>query len=96
MAERMESPFGSALKRSASSPPSPVLDLPPMRFMAMASVVCASQEMEPKDMAPVENRLTMADVGSTSSSGTGSPAGLISNRPRRFFSLVSWVLILAV
>ena len=37
--ERMESPFGSALKRSASSPPSPVLDLPPMRFIAMASVV---------------------------------------------------------
>ena len=42
MAERMESPFGSGLKRSDSSPPSPVLDFPPMRFIAMASVVCAS------------------------------------------------------
>ena len=27
-----------------------------MRFMAMASVVCASQEIEPKDMAPVAKR----------------------------------------
>ena len=30
------------LKRTGSSPPSPVLLLPPMRFMAMASVSCAS------------------------------------------------------
>ena len=29
-----------------------------MRFMAMASVVCASRLIEPKDMAPVEKRLT--------------------------------------
>jgi hypothetical protein len=48
IAERIESPFGSGLKRSASSPPSPVFDLPPMRFMAIASVVCASREIEPK------------------------------------------------
>ncbi len=47
MAERIESPFGSGLKRSVSSPPSPVFDLPPIRFMAMASVVCASREMDP-------------------------------------------------
>src|SRR6516164_10161408 len=47
IAERIESPFGKGLKRSASSPPSPVLDLPPMRFMAMASVVCASREIDP-------------------------------------------------
>src|SRR6266436_5764226 len=48
IAERMLSPFGSGLKRSDSSPPSPVLDLPPIRFMAIASVVCASREIEPK------------------------------------------------
>ena len=48
IAERMLSPFGSGLKRSASSPPSPVFDLPPIRFMAIASVVCASREIEPK------------------------------------------------
>ena len=35
-----------AAKR-VSSPPSPVLEKPPMRFRAMASVACASMEMEP-------------------------------------------------
>ena len=33
--------------RSASSPPSPVLDLPPSRFIAIASVSCASWLIEP-------------------------------------------------
>ena len=47
IAERMELPLGSGLKRSVSSPPSPVFDLPPIRFMAMASVVCASRLIEP-------------------------------------------------
>jgi hypothetical protein len=71
-----ESPLASGLKRSSSSPPSPVLDLPPMRFMAMASVSCASLLMEPNDMAPVAKRLTISLAGSTSSSGTGSSAYL--------------------
>src|SRR5919108_1664854 len=56
-------------RRSGSSPPSPVLDLPPSWFMAMARVSCASLEMEPYDMAPVENRLTISLTGSTSSIG---------------------------
>ncbi len=42
-----------------------------MRFMAMASVSCASLEMEPNDMAPVAKRLTISLAGSTSSSGIG-------------------------
>ena len=42
-----QSPLASGVKRSGSSPPSPVLLLPPMRFMAMASVSCASLLMEP-------------------------------------------------
>ena len=42
IAERSESPFGSGRKRADSSPPSPVFDLPPMRFIAMARFVCAS------------------------------------------------------
>ena len=46
-AERRRSPFSSATKRSGSSPPSPVFDLPPRRFMAMASVSWASAEIEP-------------------------------------------------
>ena len=39
-----------------------------MRFMATASVACASVEMEPSDIAPVEKRLTISEAGSTSSS----------------------------
>src|ERR1022692_3591845 len=58
MALRRQSPLGSRWKRASSSPPSPVLDLPPMRFMAMARVSWASLEIEPKDMAPVAKRLT--------------------------------------
>ena len=84
--ERMELPFGSGLKRSDSSPPSPVFERPPIRFMAMASVVCASREIEPNDMAPVAKRRTIVFAGSTSSIGTArrpsSAAVLIRNRPR--------------
>src|SRR3982751_3879265 len=61
-ADRRRSPFGSGVKRSASSPPSPVFDLPPMRFIAMASVWCASVDMEPRDIAPVEKRYTILEA----------------------------------
>ena len=40
-----------------------------MRFIATASVSCASREIEPSDIAPVEKRLTISAAGSTSSSG---------------------------
>src|SRR5688572_2624264 len=50
-------------RRSASSPPSPVLDLAPSRFIAMARVSCASWLIDPYDIAPVENRLTMDSTG---------------------------------
>jgi hypothetical protein len=43
-----------------SSPPSPVFDFPPRRFIAMAIVSCASGLIEPKDMAPVLNRFTIS------------------------------------
>jgi hypothetical protein len=86
IALRIESPFGIRLYRSDSSPPSPVFDLPPIRFIAIASVVWASREIEPYDIAPVENRLTIETAGSTSSSGTGvrpsSSAALMRKRPR--------------
>src|SRR5205085_259913 len=74
MADRFESPLTSGTNRSGSSPPSPVLLLPPRRFMAMASVSWASAEIEPKLIAPVQNRLTMSLAGSTSDNGTGGPA----------------------
>src|SRR3954468_16390874 len=56
IALRRESPVGSATYRAGSSPPSPVFDLPPMRFIAMASVSCASWLIDPYDIAPVEKR----------------------------------------
>ena len=45
-----------------------------MRFMAMASVSCASLLIEPNDIAPVVKRFTISVAGSTSSSGTGLSA----------------------
>ncbi len=75
--------------RSGSSPPSPVLDLPPSRFIAMASVSCASIEMDPYDIAPVEKRLTISETGSTSSIGIGLPPRSL-NRPRRVISRSAW------
>ena len=57
-----------------------------MRFIATASVEWASREMEPKLIAPVAKRRTMAAAGSTSSSGTGaspiSAAMRMRNSPR--------------
>jgi len=59
-----------------------VLLRPPSRFIAMASVSCASFEIDPYDIAPVANRFTISFAGSTSSSGMGVSAHLKSSRPR--------------
>ena len=76
----------SGVKRDGSSPPSPVFDLPPSRFIAIARFSCASRESEPRLIAPVQKRLTISLAGSTSSSGIGvgasPPAAPISSRPR--------------
>ncbi len=53
-----------------------------MRFMAIASVLCASCEIDPSDMAPVAKRFTISFAGSTSESGMGSGDSLISKSPR--------------
>ncbi len=82
IADRRESPFASRTYLAGSSPPSPVFDFPPRRFIAIASVSCASRESEPSDIAPVENRLTISAAGSTSSSGIGLPF-LMRRSPRR-------------
>ena len=47
--------------------PSPVLDFPPNLFIAIASVVWASIEILPNDIAPVANLLTILAADSTSS-----------------------------
>ena len=62
--------------------------------MATARVSWASFEIEPYDMAPVANRLTISLAGSTSSRGTGPPeaessaAHVNSSRPRSVSSFV--------
>ncbi len=58
--------------------------------MAMANVSCASAEIEPYDMAPVEKRLTMAETGSTSSMGIGVRSARNLNRPRNVANRVDW------
>lgn len=72
----------STSHRTGSSPPSPELDLPPMRFMATAIVSCVSREMAPSDMPPVQNRRMMSSTGSTSSTGTGFRSDLNSSMSR--------------
>src|SRR3954471_4364749 len=91
IALRLLSPLGNGLYRAESSPPSPVLLLPPSRFMAMARVSCASPLIEPYDIAPVANRLTIDSIGSTSSIGIGwHLLSLKSKRPRSVQSRSFW------
>ena len=92
MADLFESPFSSGMKRAGSSPPSPVFDLPPILFIAIASDSCASALIDPKLMAPVANRTMMSFSVSTFSSSMGSTS-LNFNKPlidalRLFSSLV--------
>ena len=84
--EFIESPLGKGLNLEDSSPPSPVLDLPPRRFIAIASVVCASVDIEPSDMAPVANLFTISDTGSTSSILIDLLLSLNLKSPLRFFN----------
>ena len=74
-------PSALGLKRSGSSPPSPVLLRPPILFMATARASCASLEMEPYDMAPVTNLLKIDSMGSTLSMSMGLLFSL--KNPRR-------------
>ena len=66
-----------------------------MRFIAIASVSCTSWPSEPKLIAPVMKRRMIASSGSTSSSGTAGPAGLIANSPRKVLCRSAWSLICA-
>ena len=47
-----------------------------MRFIAIASVSCASLLIDPYDIAPVLKRFRIASAGSTSSIGTGGAVRL--------------------
>ena len=66
-----------------------------MRFIATASVVCASVDIEPSDIAPVEKRLTMSFAGSTSSIGIGlRESNRKSNKPRKVMCRRDWSLMI--
>ncbi len=84
------SPLARGCTRSAPSPPSPDTALAPMRFMAMASVSCASGESAPSDMPGVTKRRRMAVTGSTSSSGTATAAVLKASRSRSATGGSAW------
>ena len=75
--------WSSVKKRFASSPPSPVFDLPPIRFIAIANVVCASVEIDPNDIAPVAKRFTISLAGSTSLSEIALSFVFNLNNPRK-------------
>ncbi|CAB4585712.1 unannotated protein [freshwater metagenome] len=81
---RLESPFSIVTKRSGSSPPSPVFDFAPRRFIAIARVSCTSCDTDPYDIAPVEKRLTISEIGSTSSIDiAGRSPSLKAKSPRK-------------
>ncbi|MNL03379.1 hypothetical protein D3C87_1239160 [compost metagenome] len=66
-----------------------------MRFIATASVVWASVEIEPSDMAPVAKRFTMSLADSTSSSGMARDGSTLnSNRPRSVMWRRLWSLMM--
>ena len=88
-------PASSFSYRLGSSPPSPVLDLPPIRFIAIASEVCASVLIDPSDMAPVANRLTISFAGSTSSIAMACTGSILnSNKPRKVIWRRDWSLMI--
>ncbi len=64
-----------------------------MRFIAMASVVCASVLIEPRLIAPVAKRLTISAAGSTSSIGIARAGSILnSNSPRSVMCRRDWSL----
>ena len=66
-----------------------------MRFMATASVACASVEIEPKDIAPVAKRLTISLADSTSSTGMALVGSILnSNKPRSVRWRLLWSLMI--
>ena len=66
-----------------------MFDLPPKRFIAIAKVSCASCEIEPYDIAPVEKRLIISEADSTSSiEMAGRTPSLKPKSPRKVIKRV--------
>lgn len=72
-------------KKKFTSPPSPELDFPPNRFIAIAIASCVSLEIAPRDIPPVQKRRTMETADSTLPTGIGARSLLNSRRSRRTY-----------
>ena len=84
IADLRRSPFSSGSYLLGCSPPSPVFDFAPILFIAIAKVSCASAEIEPYDIAPVENVFIISSIDSTSLIGTGGRESKLNlNKPRK-------------
>ena len=82
MAELALSPLARGLNRSLSSPPSPLSERAPMRFIAMASVSCASGLSAPSEMPGAMRCLRISVMLSTSSAGMAVWPSVKSSRSR--------------
>ena len=69
-----------------------MFDLPPRRFIAIASVSCASWLIDPYDIAPVAKRLTMLSTGSTSSMGNRRGRRLQLEQPAQRRALLALIV----
>ncbi len=67
-----------------------------MRFMAMASVSCASLLIEPNDIAPVVKRFTISLAGSTCSSEIGLAPFFNFIKLRKVERLLLWLSMRSV
>ena len=77
------SPLARGVNLSSSSPPSPLHEAPPILFIAIAKVSCASFDKAPIDILPVPNLFLISVTDSTSSNGIDSLFDLKPNKSRR-------------
>ena len=78
------SPFSFVSDLLIDSPPSPEQEAPPILFIAIASVSCASFERAPWDILPVPNLFLIDVIDSTSEISIGFSLSLNSNKSRTF------------
>ena len=81
---------------SLSSPPSPEFDCPPILFIAMAIVSCASGEIEPKLIAADANLLKISSFGSTSEISIDFFPDFKSKKSRIYLSPRPFTMFLSV
>ena len=85
------SPLLLGTNLSSSSPPSPLHDAPPILFIAIAKVSCASLDKAPIDILPVPNLFLISVTDSTSSNDIDSFLDLKPSRSLRCMGGISWI-----